>query len=931
MRTKHLLPNKRSQISLQSCLAFWGKTPTNVDAAAKPVLHHLIDVASVAKIFLDTRPQLSARLSIMLGIPSDEIARLLSFCAGLHDLGKFSRPFQSKALDYWPDAVLGQQPAAQLFDPGHWKLSAVLLNTRDMKSLIGDVFTGLVDTHNPEILLASDLIGAIAGHHGRPPDKSFANGEYITLPKHLREALCGQCVDAASVAAQTLRSLTGVKSAPGLGEDAARHFSFLLNGIITMADWVGSDLAHFPIKSADTDIEEYWSHAQAQARHALATKGLIQPRPIRSPQFATVGMPLTAVARPMQVEATAVEFGDGPQLFIIEDTTGSGKTEAAMLLAARMMAVGKGEGIYFALPTMATANAMHQRLETVFKNFYERDSNTNLSPSLVLAHGKSKLAESLRSIKSQIGNEDEPVARACNAWITDSRRTALFADMGAGTIDQAFMAVLPKKFLTLRHFALANRILVIDEAHSFDAYMGEELKTLLQMQAMNGGSAIVLSATLAGAKRNELSMAFQAGLPKPRVETLRRVGARQTEEPPAPIISHSYPLLTHVSGSGVREKEIAFDARLKRSVEVRRLETREDGIVAALAATANGAAVAIICNAVDEAIHVYEAVRARLEEPDRAMLFHARFTVGDRMDIENRVLSLFGKTGSAQERAGRILVATQVIEQSLDLDFDLIISDLAPIDLLIQRAGRLWRHMEERPAHARPLAAAEFLIVSPDPDAALTDKWLEPNLGKAAFVYQNAGVMWRSAKVIFEAGRIETPTDFRPFVEAVYDKENITALPEFLSRAETNSSGKESGEKTLGKMNTINPTGGYLNLGEGLSDNQDIGTRLGETTVTVRLARNVDGRLLPFCQMDAPVSLQWELSEVTIRESQYKGLSPALETIRPADIARREWPEFEQEIEIYVVEEDGKFASTADGSRFYYDKFIGVNKPKVAD
>jgi CRISPR-associated endonuclease/helicase Cas3 len=908
---------------MQACLAFWGKTGFQLDgqAGAKPVLHHLLDVASVAKALLETRPQLSSRLARMLGIAPGEVAPLISFCAGLHDLGKFSRPFQSKMLEYWPQQVLGQKPDMQLFDPGHWKLSAILLNTFDIRRLTGGVFPSLVDAENPNIYLISDLTATIAGHHGRPPEYRFADGNDEEMRKQTKEALCCHCIDAALIAAQRLCTLTCVGPTPDISDETIKKLSFVLNGIITVADWVGSDLDHFPIKSAETDIQEYWDEAQRQARDALAKKGLMQSEPNALPNFTNVGMPTTAVPRPMQVEAGSVQFGDGPQLFIIEDTTGSGKTEAAMLLAARMMAVGKGEGIYFALPTMATANAMHRRLANVYTNFYEPQEDLASRPSLVLAHGKSSLADRLRDLKSRSAGGEEPVTRACNAWIADSRRTALFAEMGAGTIDQAFMAVLPKKFLTLRHFALANRILVIDEAHSFDAYMGEELKTLLHMQAMNGGSAIVLSATLAGAKRQQISAAFQAGLAKPRLAGGHRKFGRQFAGSTKPVISQAYPLLTKVNAGGVMETQVAFDARLKRSVKVGRLECREDGIASALAAATSGAAVAIICNAVDEAIHLYNAVRERMESPELAILFHARFTVGDRMDIENRVLSLFGKTGREKERAGHILVATQVIEQSLDLDFDLIISDLAPIDLLIQRAGRLWRHMEERPAAGRPLSEAQILIVSPDPDQALTDKWLEPSLGKAAFIYRNAGVMWRSAKVIFGAGRIETPSDFRPFVEAVYDDATSIELPQCLTLADQKSYGEERGQATQGKFNVIKLNQGYLNLGVGLSDNQEIGTRLGEKTVTVRLARNLNGRLKPFYQIDdAPTALRWELSEVTIRESLYRGLSPAPDTISLADIARKDWPEFEQKIEIYVVGGDGVLQdSTGHGLTYHGD------------
>ena len=195
-----------------------------------------------------------------------------------------------------------------------------------------------------------------------------------------------------------------------------------------------------------------------------------------------------------------------------------------------------------------------------------------------------------------------------------------------------------------------------------------------------------------------------------------------------------------------RGAERTIDARGVWAVALRRAR-------AASRAADAGGAVLVICNAVDEAIGTYEALAAT-RAPGTIHLFHARFAQTDRITIEDEVLRRFGREAKQEDRAGHILVATQVVEQSLDLDFDLVISDLAPIDLLIQRAGRLWRHMDLRPSIARPTPGPTLMIVSPDPDNMDRADWLGACLGKAARVYQNAGIMWRSARVIFKAGRI---------------------------------------------------------------------------------------------------------------------------------------------------------------------------------
>ncbi len=171
----------------------------------------------------------------------------------------------------------------------------------------------------------------------------------------------------------------------------------------------------------------------------------------------------------MQSLTESLDLSDGPQLVLIEDATGSGKTEAAILLAARMMAAGRGEGIFVALPTMATANAMHKRLQNAIDALFERGVNGEQEPSLIFAHGKAALSRDLSNLSSApLANGEPSTAATCNAWIADDRRRAFFADVGAGTIDQAFLTVLPKKHLTLRQYAFAGRILIVDEAHCFD-------------------------------------------------------------------------------------------------------------------------------------------------------------------------------------------------------------------------------------------------------------------------------------------------------------------------------------------------------------------------------------------------------------------------------------------------------------------------------
>ena len=220
---------------------------------------------------------------------------------------------------------------------------------------------------------------------------------------------------------------------------------------------------------------------------------------------------------PMQEWARDVPLPDGPALFIVEDETGSGKTEAALMLAHRLMASGRADGFYMALPTMATANAMFDRLGRAVRHLFTPDAN----PSLALAHGARGLHHGFRAARAKWGRTGAPygnggeadiaASTACAEWIADDRRRTFLADAGAGTVDQALLAVLPARHQSLRLLGLAQRVPIIDEVHACDAYMRREIETLLTFQAALGGSAVLLSATLPAGYRQSLADALREG------------------------------------------------------------------------------------------------------------------------------------------------------------------------------------------------------------------------------------------------------------------------------------------------------------------------------------------------------------------------------------------------------------------------------------
>jgi CRISPR-associated endonuclease/helicase Cas3 len=285
--------------------------------------------------------------------------------------------------------------------------------------------------------------------------------------------------------------------------------------------------------------------ARPRAAEALRKAGL-------TPAHASIGTGYAALTgeghqpTPIQSWAETVEFPTVPFVVFVEDATGGGKTEAALILAHRLLAAERARGLYLALPTMATANAMHERLAACYRRLFA-DSET---PSLALAHGSARLHKGFRASFEGVADpgrafereEDTETERdssgaACAAWLADDRRKTFLADVGVGTIDQVFLAVLPAKYQSLRLLGLSERVLIVDEAHAYDAYMGRELQRLLEFQAALGGSVIVLSATLPRAVPQDLANAFVRGLGAPKRE----------------LKSDGYPVVAVVAAGGADE------------------------------------------------------------------------------------------------------------------------------------------------------------------------------------------------------------------------------------------------------------------------------------------------------------------------------------------------------------------------------------------
>jgi len=843
---------------------FWGKARPSYTAAAgmHPLLAHSLDVAAVALL-------LPRRLTF--GITG----QTLGFLVALHDIGKVSRPFQAQAPEYWPSSVLGPFPAANPppSGPRHDALGLYLLRVV-LSARLDDVLPP-GDKGRREWTDASrgHLLRALAGHHGRPPLQPEVTPG--------RNVLCDSCLAAAGNFVETMREVfrPSPLTRPMDQRDIAR-LGWHLAGLVTLADWLGSRQAWFPYVQAEAVADPaayFWSHALPRAAAALASSGLAPAAPA---PFAGIRrlFPRIDLPSPVQRWAETVTLPEGPVLAVIEDLTGSGKTEAAVTLAHRLLADGRADGIFLGLPTMATANAMFGRLADSYRGLFAPEAR----PSLALAHSRADLdprfaaafqPEILPPVKSTADPADEPAEAHCAAWLAQDRRRALLAQVGVGTLDQALLAALPVRHAPLRLHGLSGKVLIVDEAHAFDPYMQRELVALLRFHAALGGSAVLLSATLPLAVRQGLVNAFRDGL-----------GAA-----PQALVREEYPLATLAAADSIEETQCDVRQGLSRRVVVTRLADTDAAVERIVAAASAGAAVAWVRNTVDDAIDAVSALRARGLAP---LLFHARFAMADRLAIEAEVLRRFGRDSTGEVRRC-VLVATQVIEQSLDIDFDLLCTDLAPADLLIQRAGRLWRHARG----ARPVPGPDMLVVSPeavpDPDA----DWIKRPLPGTAAVYRDPALLWRSAREVFARGALTTPQDMRPLIEATFDRTADGAVPPTLAPASDRAEGKEMAEVGIASQNVLDVWKGY-NRDAGLWESETrTPTRLEDRpTVTLRLARLRDGVVVPYAENPDP-RRAWALSEVSV--AQYRiAICPPPQGLETAiEGARAQWGRWERESE----------------------------------
>lgn len=592
------------------------------------------------------------------------LERLVGWLAGQHDLGKATVGFQAK----WPEGRVEDEaagltfPAHLLRQDRHDLSSAQLLQRR----------------------LPPELAGAVAAHHGYQfSSAEVANARLTFEPagwKVSRDDLLKAydatlSIDAASIAWSPRFSLPEIN---------------WLSGLTSVADWIGSNTTWFPPGERGKTLREHHEVALRLAEAALDDIGW----PLKDAPSLSVIRGLDTVAlleracgrsdvqpRPLQLAVDRlIPQVRGPSLVIVEAPMGEGKTEFALMAHARLLERLHGRGLFIGLPTQATGNAMFPRVLGFFQRL-DPESRVDLQ----LAHGAAQLDERLHVLRGVHGEPGDNVR--CSAWFSQGKR-ALLSPNAVGTIDQVLYATLNVKHHFVRLWGLSQRVVVLDEVHAYDSYTGGLIESLLRWLRSMDCSVILMSATLPDAKRADLLEAWGATTQVPVADYPRVTLVQQTGSDTVHVPARSFAPI-HLGWTGSTVEDIGeFVARAMES----------DGCVG------------VIVNTVDRAQALYRYLRPRLSDDVVVHVFHARFPAEDRLRIEQSVLQDLGSGGQRPRRA--LLIATQVAEQSLDIDLDLLVSDLAPVDLLLQRAGRLHRHVRPRPAAHE---VARFVIAGLDP------------------------------------------------------------------------------------------------------------------------------------------------------------------------------------------------------------------------
>ena len=748
MTLSHANPNAYTR-------AHWAKSDRQNPSCIHLLEHHLADVGACMEALL-TQPTIRRRLASAAGrgdIDDATAARLAVFAA-LHDIGKVNVGFQTQI---WQPADWQGARRPLGWGRGHTRdiVPVIMGEDRETAVWFSDAlgFDDLLEwDDDDEKETAISLFVATLSHHGEPLNLEGGPAHNPSMWQAYRGLDPKACVERISGLTRDWFPAAFAQDAPPLPSAPAFQHMFL--GLCTLADWLGSDETRFPFQ--DAPQADYIATARRQAKAIVREVGLDIAKQRKGFGGAPSFQSLFELDAPNSIQQAAYDAPSEERLVVVESETGSGKTEAALWRFARLYAAGRVDGLYFALPTRAAAKQIHERVN----HFAERMFTAADAPEPVLAvpgyirSGDLKGKRRLQSYK--VWWDDHATDR--RRWAAESAKRFLAAQIAVGTIDQAMMAALKVRHSHMRAACLARNLLVVDEVHASDAYMRRILEALLDAHIGAGGYALLMSATLGSDARHRLlTRSRMAALDAPSMDD---------------AVKAAYPSVA-TAGEGIRP---AGENDRRKRVVMAALPAMQDfdqTAQLALQAARAGAKTLVIRNTVRNAIATQQAIeRAAGDDADalfacngKRTLHHGRFAAPDRHMLDKAVEDLLGKDTPSK---GCVVIGTQTLEQSLDIDADLLITDLCPADVLLQRIGRLHRHSRD----TRPdgYGQARCIVLTPS-NADLSPLLTKPlnglgmNKQGETSVYGDVRILEATRRLIHENPEWHIPEMNRSLVE----------------------------------------------------------------------------------------------------------------------------------------------------------------------
>lgn len=667
---------------------------------------------------------------IQIGLEEDLLVRTARFLGLVHDFGKATALFQSRILAHIPEAA--ERFNAFFSLPTTFRSGKATPHARASEAILLE-------------LGCPPFLASIAGaHHGKPQEEFLNDSVFDQIElysgNYWGKGQKQQWTKLWEELFQFALEESGFEAVDALSEPSFSA-GLLLTGLLTMADWIASNSTYFPLLSSeDTGNETLYPDRSYRAWRTLSLTSpwesvysSIDLHTFRK-QFGfdpnTIQQAILAIA------STA----SSPGIFILEAPMGVGKTEAALAAAEVLSHRFHAGGLFFGLPTQATTNGIFGRL----KDWAETQS-LEMVHSIRLAHGAAELNEEYQELFSGSAVTEEDCSEngvLVHRWFQGNKQ-ALLADFVIGTVDQLLLAALKQKHVMLRHLGLSGKVVIIDECHAYDAYMNHYLERALAWLGCYHVPVILLSATLPAQRRVSLIQSY--------------LGA---QVPGIWQKNQSYPLLTWTDAGQINQQAIHLKQEEKK---VYCFTINFDEILDLIHQKLQfGGCAGIILNTVRKAQELAALLRSEL--PDYTIfLFHAQFLLPDRTEKEKQLLHRLGKHSTPEQREKFVVIGTQVLEQSLDIDFDFLITELCPMDLLLQRIGRLHRH--PRFSRPQPLQTAHCAVLDSSDgtfDAgsqAIYSRWL----------------LWRTRKLLPPV--ISLPHDIPYLVQDVYHWEPEDCLP----------------------------------------------------------------------------------------------------------------------------------------------------------